>query len=143
MSHRHTRIAAAAVFVALALSVALAACGSDKGDHAQASGSPDTTSPAPDSDMYSGTWTGQTPDDGPVSIEIEKRGDRWIVSDPTEAAGKKLEGSEENGKLTIKNPDYPSQTMTFERQDDTLVCSVTDASAAPGDVSVPLVLTRQ
>ena len=144
MSSTRSRTAIVAVIlVALVLTLALAACGSDKGDHTQASGSPDTTSPAPNGDMYSGAWTGQTPDGGLLSIKIEKRGGKWVVTDLTESPGAKLKGSEENGKLTIKDPDYPSQTMTFERQDDTLVWSVTDASAGPGDVSVPIVLTRQ
>jgi len=105
MSSTFTRITiVGVVLVALALAVALAACGS--------------------SDKYSGTWTAKSPDGTTLTFKIEKSGDKWKVSDPTSKDSQVIEGTEENGKLTLKNPSNASEVLTLERKGDKLVMSM-------------------
>jgi hypothetical protein len=96
-------LVATTALVAFALAVLLGACGS--------------------SDPYSGTWTFSMAGES-TSVKIEKSGDKWIFTDPSSKSGETLEGTEENGKLVLKNPDDPKQTATFERKDDTLLMSI-------------------
>jgi len=72
------------------------------------------------SDPYSGTWKGDVMGQA-FTLNIEKSGDNWVVTSPDDTKGKKITGTEENGKLVLKDPASPESTMTFERKDDKLV----------------------
>lgn len=99
-------VVALVVVAALLASLALAACGSDK---------------------YSGTWK-TTSAGEEVKMKIEKNGDKWSLSDATGKDTTKLEATEDGGKLIVKNPDEPTETMTIERKDDKLVMTLKGAS---------------
>jgi len=102
-SHR-TSIVAAAVLVILALGVLLAACAFG--------------------DKYSGTWTGTDPAGGSFTLKIEKSGDKWLVSNPEDTGGYKMECTEKDGKLTGTGSGDMPLTVTFERKGDKLIESV-------------------
>jgi hypothetical protein len=102
-SLRRTTLTVAVVLVAmLLLGIVISACGSDP---------------------YTGTWTasfeGQSMD-----LKIEKSGDKYTITDPTGESKDKLEGTEQDGKLVIKDPSGGAQVMTLEPKDDTLVMAL-------------------
>ena len=106
MKNSHARLAALVIAVlvaAVTLSTLLTACGS--------------------SDPYSGTWTASM-QGSQLTLQIVKSGDHWTLTDPTAKTHQTLQGTEVNGKLTVKNPTDATQTMTFERKGDKLVLTL-------------------